>query len=311
MTKGRPVSAGSPVGGPTRGITASDLAPTINAWFRANARALPWREAGFSPWGILVSEFMLQQTPVARVIAPLHLWLERWPTPAALAAVPSGEAVRAWGRLGYPRRALRLHACAVQITERFGGRVPDDVGQLLTLPGIGDYTARAVAVFAFGHRHPVVDTNVRRVLARALDGAAEPAPPSTIRDLAAMDAVLPRDDAEARVTNAAIMELGALVCTARAPRCGECPVADLCSWRAAGYPEHTGPRRKTQARYAGSDRQVRGIIMAELRESDTPLAHDEITALWADADQLARALASLLTDELVTGDATAGYQLPE
>ena len=307
------MSAGSPMStsGPMSGRHTSDLAPAVNVWFRANARALPWRESGFSPWGILVSEFMLQQTPVARVIAPLQLWLERWPTPQSLAASPSGEAVRAWGRLGYPRRALRLHACAVQITERFGGAVPDDVEQLLTLPGVGDYTARAVAVFAYGHRHPVVDTNVRRVLARALDGTAEPAPPSTTRDLAAMEAVLPQGDVEARVTNAAIMELGALLCTARTPRCSECPIANLCTWRAAGFPKHVGPRRKVQARYAGSDRQVRGVIMAELRNSDTPLAHDEITALWADANQLARALASLRTDELVTGDAIAGYQLPE
>lgn len=291
--------------------TASEIAPAVNAWFRANARALPWRDAGFSPWGILVSEFMLQQTPVARVLTPLQEWLERWPTPQALASVPSGEAIRAWGRLGYPRRALRLHACAVQITERFAGAVPEDVEQLLTLPGVGEYTARAVSVFAFGHRHPVVDTNVRRVIARAVEGASEPAPPSTKRDLAAMEAILPQSDAEARVTNAAIMELGALVCTARSPRCAECPLVELCVWRAAGYPEHSGPRRMVQARYAGSDRQVRGVILAELRTSETPIAHDEVLALWPDSDQLTRALNSLVADELVVGTRSAGYQLPE
>jgi len=253
---------------------------------------------------------MLQQTPVSRVIAPLQAWLERWPTPAALAQVPSGEAVRAWGRLGYPRRALRLHACAVHITERFDGQVPDDVDKLLSLPGVGDYTARAVAVFAFKQRHPVVDTNVRRVLARAVDGQAEPAPPSTKRDLDAMAEVLPTDDGEALVTNAAVMELGALVCTARAPKCDECPIAALCAWRAAGYPEHDGPRRAQQATFAGSDRQVRGIIMAELRASDIPVTATEIASLWPDAAQRERALTSLLADSLASGNAEDGYQLP-
>jgi A/G-specific adenine glycosylase len=144
------------------------IVPAVNTWFRANGRDLPWRRPGFSAWGTLVSEFMLQQTPVARVIPRLELWLTRWPTPADLANVPSGEAVRAWDRLGYPRRALNLHAAAVAITERHAGVVPQDVGDLLALPGVGDYTARAVAVFAYGHRHPVVDTNVRRVIARAV-----------------------------------------------------------------------------------------------------------------------------------------------
>ena len=287
------------------------IAAAVNEWFRAHGRDLPWREADFSPWGILVSEFMLQQTPVARVIEPLAAWLERWPTPEDLAAVPVGDAVRAWGRLGYPRRALRLHACAVQISQRFNGQVPEDVDQLLSLPGVGEYTARAVAVFAFGHRHPVVDTNVRRVLARAVDGSAEPLPPSTRRDLAAMEAILPRDDGEARVTNAAVMELGAIVCTSRSPRCEACPLASRCAWRAAGYPAHLGPRRPIQAKYEGSDRQVRGLILAELRASDVPVSLAEICALWPDAAQRERALASLLDDRLAIGDPEAGYELPD
>lgn len=287
------------------------IAAAVNEWFRAHGRDLPWRDKEFSAWGILVSEVMLQQTPVARVIEPLAHWLERWPSPADLAAVPAGDAVRAWGRLGYPRRALRLHACAVQITERFDGRVPEEVSDLLSLPGVGEYTARAVAVFAYGHRHPVVDTNVRRVLARVVDGAAEPLPPSTRRDLAAMEAILPVDDVEARMTNAAVMELGAIICTARSPHCEECPLATQCAWRTAGYPAHVGPRRRAQPKYEGSDRQVRGIILAELRANDVPVSLAEINTLWPDAAQRERALESLLADRLTAGNPEDGYELPD
>ncbi|MEO7349072.1 MAG: A/G-specific adenine glycosylase [Terrimesophilobacter sp.] len=283
----------------------------MTEWFRHHARDLPWRRDGYGAWGILVSEVMLQQTPVARVLAPLAAWLDRWPTPADLAAVPAGEAVRAWGRLGYPRRALRLHACAIAIVESHGGRVPADVEQLLILPGVGEYTARAVSVFAFGQRHPVVDTNVRRVVARAVHGNAEPAPPSTRRDHAEVELLLPTDAAEARVTSAAIMELGAIVCTARAPLCEECPIAQLCAWRANGYPAHDGPMRATQGTYAGSDRQVRGLILAMLRDDDTPVPAHEIEAVWADAVQRERAIASLIADGLVERDDAKDYRLPE
>ena len=283
---------------------------TVNGWFVENQRDLPWRREGFGAWGILVSEVMLQQTPVIRVIPRLEQWLERWPTPAALAASPPGEAVRAWDRLGYPRRALRLHAAATAITEVHGGKVPSDVAQLLELPGIGDYTARAVAAFAFGLRHPVVDTNVRRVIARAVLGQGEAAPASTRRDLAAMEALLPHDEPAAKVFNAGMMELGALVCTARAPRCGDCPLAESCAWRAAGYPEYDGPRSAVQAKFEGSDRQVRGLVMAELRASEIPVTRVEIDRLWPDATQLARALASLETDGLVIADDSDAYLLP-
>jgi A/G-specific adenine glycosylase len=253
---------------------------------------------------------MLQQTPVARVIPRLEEWLIRWPTPADLAAVPSGEAVRAWDRLGYPRRALNLHAAAVAITERHGGVVPHDVDELLALPGIGDYTARAIAAFAYGHRHPVVDTNVRRVIARAVGGQGEPGPPSSKRDLAAMEAILPEDPTEARITNAGIMELGAVVCTARSPRCDTCPIAGQCAWRAAGYPEYLGAKKAVQKKFEGSDRQVRGLILAELRASDVPVALAEMEPIWADDAQFARALAGLLEDGLVVGTPLDGYELP-
>ena len=144
-------------------------------WYDDHARDLPWRRPGVSAWEVMVSEFMLQQTPVARVLEPWRQWIDRWPTPAALAAAPAGEAVRAWGRLGYPRRALRLHRAAEAITEQHAGEVPTELADLLALPGVGSYTAAAIASFAYGQRHVVLDTNVRRVLARV--AAGEGAPP--------------------------------------------------------------------------------------------------------------------------------------
>lgn len=290
--------------------TAHQLGERIADWYAAGHRALPWRRPDYPAWGILISEFMLQQTPVARVIPRLAEWLERWPTPADLAAVPPGEAVRAWDRLGYPRRALNLHATACVIAERHGNRVPSDVDDLLALPGVGPYTARAVAAFAYGVRTPVVDTNVRRVLARAVGGQAEPGPAQTRRDLAAMDEILPRDAARARLTNAGAMELGQTVCTARGPRCDDCPIASLCAWRAAGHPDYLGVRAPRQKKYEGSDRQVRGLILRELRAAEIPLPGDALAVLWPDAAQLERALAGLLRDGLVAGDPAGGYLLP-
>ena len=285
------------------------IAPALIDWFGSYGRDLPWRRPGFTPWGTLVSEFMLQQTPVARVIPRLDEWLTRWPTPADLAAVPAGEAVRAWDRLGYPRRALNLHACAVAIVDHHGGEVPSGVDELLTLPGVGPYTARAVAAFAFGRRHPVVDTNVRRVIARAVGGQGEAGPPSTTRDLAAMEAILPRQEPDARLMNAATMELGAIVCTARAPRCSDCPIAGECAWRAAGYPAFEGRRAPVQKRYDGSDRQARGFVLRELRASDVPVTHAELEMAVTDAARRARALTGLVADGLIV-PAEGGFALP-
>jgi A/G-specific adenine glycosylase len=287
-----------------------DLAGAVNAWFADAARPLPWRAAEVSPWAVLVSEFMLQQTQVARVLPRWEAWIARWPTPAALAAEPPAEAVRAWDRLGYPRRALWLHRAAVEIVERHGGEVPAGLDDLLGLQGVGPYTARAIAAFAFGRRHPVVDTNTRRLIARAVLGQAEPGPPSTTRDLAAMSALLPETDGEARVFNAAAMELGATICTARAPRCDACPIAESCAWRGAGYPAYDGPRKARQARFEGSDREVRGVVMRELRGARRPVARHELTSLWSDAAQLDRAIAGLVADGLaVAGD--DGLGLPD
>lgn len=281
----------------------------VAAWFAAGHRPLPWRAPGFPAWGVLVSEFMLQQTPVARVVPRLEEWLERWPTPAALAAVPPGEAVRAWDRLGYPRRALNLHAASVAITEQHGGVVPAKVDELLALPGVGPYTAHAVAAFAYGIRVPVVDVNVRRVLARAVRGVGEPGPARTREEHALMESLLPAERERARLANAGMMELGQTVCTARVPGCERCPIADACAWRAAGYPAYTGPAAPRQKPYAGSDREVRGRILRELRASELPVPAERIAALWPDAEQLARALAGLLDDGLAEF-ADAGYALP-
>lgn len=297
-----------------RVVRVSDLqqvGDAVASWYRESARDLPWRADDFGAWGILLSEVMLQQTPVARVITPLTEWLARWPTPADLASAPAGEAVRAWGRLGYPRRALRLHACAVAIVEHHGGDVPTDIEELLALPGVGEYTARAVAVFAYGQRHPVVDTNVRRVVARAVHGHAQPAPPSTKRDHADVEQLLPSEAADAQVVSAAIMELGAIVCTSRSPKCDICPLAEVCAWRARGYPEYTGPVRATQATYEGSDRQVRGLILAVLRHHETSVPERDIDAVWSDDQQRQRALTGLLRDGLVQQHSPGSYRLPE
>ncbi len=252
---------------------------------------------------------MLQQTQVARVIPRLETWLRRWPTARDLASEPPSEAVRAWDRLGYPRRALNLHAAASVIADRHDNVVPRAVPDLLALPGIGDYTARAVAVFAYGDRHPVVDVNVRRVLARALLGAPEPGAASAKRDLPLMEAQLPDSPERAAIVSAAIMELGALVCVARRPACDACPISAHCAWRSAGYPAGDGPRAPKQSRFAGSDRQVRGLILAELRGAEIPVTDAEIRMVWPDAEQLGRALRSLLDDGLAEA-VDGGYTLP-
>jgi A/G-specific adenine glycosylase len=281
-----------------------DLASSLVRWYGTAARDLPWRRPGFGAWGTLVSEFMLQQTPVARVVPHLEAWLTRWPTPRALADDAPAEAVRQWANLGYPRRALWLHRAAVEIRDRHDGVVPRDVATLLALPGVGDYTARAVAVFAYGDRHPVVDTNTRRVLARVLDGQAQPGPPAR-GDLGRMSELLPDDIAASTVVNAATMELGATVCTARSPRCDACPIAGACAWRAAGYPP-TADLRRRQARYEGSDRHARGAALRVLRDAaPSPVRLADVLVEWPDVQQRDRAIDSLIADGLA--EASAGF----
>ena len=287
----------------------SDLHDPVLGWYDEHARDLPWRSPTASAWSVLVSEFMLQQTPVARVI-PVHAaWLARWPTPAALAVEATGEAGRMWGRLGYPRRALRLHAAATAIVSAHGGEVPAAYADLLALPGIGDYTASAIASFAFGQRHAVLDTNVRRVFARAVSGV-EFAPTSVTRaerDLATD--LLPADVSTAATWAVAVMELGALVCTARDPHCDSCPIADQCAWLAAGRPAHDGPPRHGQA-WEGTDRQCRGRIMAVLRDAEGPVHRSRIDAVWPHATQRERCLAGLVDDRLIVTAGPSAYALP-
>jgi A/G-specific adenine glycosylase len=279
----------------------------VRHWYDANARDLPWRHAEATPWGVLVSEVMLQQTPVARVLPVWEAWVERWPGPADLAAEAPGEAVRAWGRLGYPRRALRLHTAATAIVERHDAAVPSSYDDLLALPGIGSYTAAAVAVFGFGGRHAVLDTNVRRVLARVFDASADArtAGPTRSEREAAL-ALVPHDDPARHCVS--VMELGALVCTARAPRCGICPVADECGWLAAGRPEGTTARRPQT--YAGTDRQVRGRLLAVLREAADLVPKRALDLVWDDEVQRERSLAGLVEDGLVEPVGDGFFRLP-
>jgi A/G-specific adenine glycosylase len=286
------------------------LVQLVLEWYAKQARKLPWREAGVGAWPILVSEIMLQQTPVARVKPVYEAWIARWPTPIALAMDSVGSAVRAWGNLGYPRRALRLHESAIAIVERHGGEVPASHHDLLALPGVGPYTAAAVASFAFGERHPVLDTNVRRVLSRVIAGTEQPrgASPSAAERHRA-EAIIPSDAAEASRWAAASMELGALVCTTRAPRCDACPVARLCAWRASGQPTADAvPRHQT---YFGTDRQARGRLLSMIRDHPQPTTHAELAAAWPfDAGQRQRALAGLVSDGLVEALPDRSYALP-
>lgn len=285
------------------------MAALVLDWYPAAARDLPWRRPDTTPWGVLVSEFMLQQTPVARVEPIWAEWMARWPAPSAMAAASRADVLRAWGKLGYPRRALRLHEAAGVIANQHGDTVPSDVEALEALPGVGSYTARAVAAFGYGLRCPVVDTNVRRVVARAVHGRGDAGPARTTADLADVDALLPPDDRSAAVISAGLMELGAVVCTARAPRCGICPVRDECAWRAAGRPEYTGPRRPVQG-FAGTDRQVRGRLLDVLRGADGPVERAALDAAWGDAAQRDRCLDSLLVDGLAEQHDDGRFALP-
>ncbi|MEU0935811.1 MULTISPECIES: A/G-specific adenine glycosylase [unclassified Embleya] len=278
-------------------------------WYSANQRDLPWRTPDASAWAVVVSEFMLQQTPVARVLPVYRAWLTRWPTPAALAADEPGEAVRMWGRLGYPRRALRLHGAAVAMVERHAGDVPSAHADLLALPGVGEYTAAAVASFAFRQRHIVLDTNVRRVIGRAVTGVEYPPQATTPAERRTATTLLPADTERAATWAVAIMELGALVCTAKSPKCVGCPIAALCAWRLAGKPAYEGPPRRGQT-YAGTDRQVRGRLLAVLRESAEPVSQAALDAVWDEPVQRARALDGLVADGLVEPLAAGVYRLP-
>ncbi|PGF57062.1 A/G-specific adenine glycosylase [Cutibacterium acnes] len=281
---------------PDTGLT-SHVIEAICAWFDANGRDLPWRRPGTSAWGVLVSEVMSQQTPMSRVIGPWHEWMNRWPTPDYLAEEDSGEAVAAWGRLGYPRRALRLHSCAVTIATEHDGVVPNSYDELVALPGIGDYTASAVVSFAFGGRATVLDTNVRRLIARAESGIANCPTSVTRAERIVADALVPDEDARAAKWAVASMELGALVCTARSPQCEVCPIRDGCRWVIDGRPDNA-PARRGQP-WKGTDRQCRGVIMDVVRNSPHGVKVQMALSAWPELDQASRCLESLLDDGLV------------
>ena len=281
---------------PDTGLT-SHVIEAICAWFDANGRDLPWRRPGTSAWGVLVSEVMSQQTPMSRVIGPWHEWMNRWPTPDDLAEEDSGEAVAAWGRLGYPRRALRLHSCAVTIATEHDGVVPNSYDELVALPGIGDYTASAVVSFAFGGRATVLDTNVRRLIARAESGIANCPTSVTRAERIVADALVPDEDARAAKWAVASMELGALVCTARSPQCEVCPIWDGCRWVIDGRPDNA-PARRGQP-WKGTDRQCRGVIMDVVRNSPRGVKVQMALSAWPEPDQASRCLESLLDDGLV------------
>lgn len=292
-------SGGKPDTGERRSTSIEPTALDSDAlidWYTRTARDLPWRRAGVNAWQILMSEIMLQQTPVVRVEPIWREWVARWPVPSAMAAASAGDVLRAWGKLGYPRRALRLHECARVLATEHGDQVPDDVEVLLGLPGIGAYTARAVACFAYGQRVPVVDTNVRRVVARAVHGRGTAGNPAA-RDLRETEALLPTRVDRAAVFSAALMELGATVCTARTPDCTRCPLP-RCAWVTAGRPL-TETTRRTQ-KYEGTDRQARGRLLDVLRAAHGPVERVRLDLAWTrDPGQRDRALDSLLVDGLI------------
>lgn len=289
----------------------------LASWYADFGRDLPWRSSDCSPWGVLVSEVMSQQTPLARVEPVWRNWMRTWPTPAALAAAPTADVLRMWGSLGYPRRALRLQECAQIVAEQHDGEVPRSEEELLTLPGIGTYTAASVVAFAFHKRSIVVDTNVRRVLARVFRGLALPEPNVTAAQLRHAADVAPASDAQAALWAVSSMEFGALICSARAPKCEACPITDLCAWRKAGFPPDEHASRRRSQSWAGTDRQVRGQIMAALRGTPHALPRAQLDLAWAETPpepvQVERCIAALAADGLIefTDDGALTLPLPQ
>ena len=280
----------------------------VLSWYATNARDLPWRQPDATAWSILVSEIMLQQTPVSRVLPAHAAWMSRWPEPAALAAATPADAVRQWDRLGYPRRAVRLHASADLITRRYGGQVPSSAEDLRSLPGVGSYTAAAVASFAYRQRHAVLDTNVRRVIARLVTGDQLPPSAQTAAEVRLAESLLPLDGELSARWSVGVMELGALVCTAARPRCDDCPVSGQCAWLKRGRPP--GPARRGAGSYTGSDRQCRGCLLAVLRAASGPVPPSALDAAWHDSGQRTRALAALIDDGLVVRCPDGSLALP-
>ncbi len=282
----------------------NSLEKPITQWFAKNKRDLPWRTT--TPWGVMVSEFMLQQTPVARVLPKWNEWMQRWPTPAELAMATPAQVITAWGRLGYPRRALRLHESAKIIARDFNNEVPESEEVLRSLPGIGDYTAAAISAFAFGANTLVMDVNIRRVLVRVLDGKEHPTSSPTVRERESRLAILPRRNADNWA--AATMELGALICTSKNPLCNDCPIISQCRWRKNGYPQSELVRKSQD--WHGTDRKCRGTIVQALRENES-LTLSAIKKLWPEESQVEKALETLLTDHLIEEHTRSRFRLPQ
>jgi A/G-specific adenine glycosylase len=275
----------------------------ITNWFKRNQRDLPWRKT--DAWGVLVSEIMLQQTPVARVLPVYTEWMKRWPTPRDMAKASGGDVITAWGRLGYPRRALRLLECAKVISSDYNNRIPETEMELRKLPGIGEYTAAAIVAFAFEERSLVLDINIRRLFARAIDGVEVPTSSINKSERKDRAALIPARNPH--LWAAATMELGALICTAAKPKCELCPIANQCRWRSLDYPKSDAPKR-TQS-WNGTDRQCRGVIVQALRENKT-VSKRELSKLWSLQPQFERALVSLEKDGLITSPKKSYYSLP-
>lgn len=281
---------------------SEEVVSELLAWGGPRLRDLPWRRTR-DPWGVLVSEVMAQQTQVARIIPRWEAFMERFPTPESLAEAPLADLLRLWQGLGYPRRARALHEAARRI--RDSGRFPSTVEQLMDLPGVGPYTARAVAAFAFDLDVGVLDTNVGRLLARL---AGERLRPAAAQSMA--DDLVPKGDAW--IWNQVVMDFGATVCTARTPRCDGCPVSGQCAW--AGSTERADPAQGSagvsgkQARFEGSDRQARGRLLAALVDGPilavavaVVMDRDSVVADRLLADLVAEGLCRRVDDEIVLG----------
>lgn len=277
---------------------SSELVQALEIWWHEHARDLPWRFGRTTPWGVLVSEVMSQQTQMSRVVPYWIDWMRAWPDAKSLAQASTAEVITAWGRLGYPRRALRLQECAKVVAEQYGGELPTTYEELIALPAVGDYTANAVLSFAYGKRVAVIDTNIRRVLSRVFLGVESRGGNTTKAERELAQQVLPQSDLQSVLWNQAIMELGATVCMAQQVSCQTCPLQAYCKFYEAGLPELGVKRTRPRQRFKGTNRQVRGIILHALRQNGT-IEPENIASLWNDSIQLAQCIHSLDEDGLI------------
>lgn len=270
---------------------------------------LPWRSTR-DPWAVLVSEVMSQQTQLSRVVPAYQRFLEQFPTPAACAGASLGDVLRAWEGLGYNRRARSLHRAARVMVADHHGQVPSDLVDLLALPGVGPYTARAVSAFAFEVDVGVVDTNTGRILSRAVAGT------SLTRGSAQslVDSMVPKR--RAWEFNQALLDLGATVCVPTDPVCGSCPISRRCRWRASGYAIPDPARGSAgvstpQSDFAGSDRQGRGRLIDALRRGTVPAVDVAEVMGWPDQpDRTDRVVAGLVAEGMVARQLSGRLRLP-